>query len=196
MKFFKKEKIEKREKEIISFDLKQDGSINLTKLSSSILLKISWGIKNVTKYDDNYEMDLCSLLLNNKKLLSSSTNCVCDVCLKTKGIQLIESDYTNHYREVIINLKELNMEVNEIVLFLIIACAFYRNQDFNNIRNITIQILDNETKQELCFYHLDENNNKNTTLKFAKIYKEKERWFFKIEEEYKKGTIADLLFEY
>ncbi|MCT4614388.1 MAG: TerD family protein [Marinifilaceae bacterium] len=88
-----------------------------------------------------------------------------------------------------LDLTKVNKEVEEIVFVVTIHDAVNRKQNFGQVRNSYIRIIDEDTQQEILKYELDEDYSIETSLEFGRIYRRKSEWKF---EAMGKGYKEDL----
>ena len=94
-----------------------------------------------------------------------------------------------------IDLSNISQDVNEISFVVTIHHADTRRQNFGQIRNSYIRILD-QTNVELVKYELDEDFSIETAVEFGRIYKRNEEWKFEAVGIGMKGGLQDYLNKY
>jgi len=94
-----------------------------------------------------------------------------------------------------IDLSNISQEVNEISFVVTIHHADTRRQNFGQIRNSYIRILD-QTNVELVKYELDEDFSIETAVEFGRIYKRNDEWKFEAVGIGMKGGLQDYLNKY
>ncbi|KFF16292.1 TerD family protein [Flavobacterium hydatis] len=94
-----------------------------------------------------------------------------------------------------IDLSKIAPEVNEISFVVTIHHADTRRQNFGQIRNSFIRILD-QSNVELVKYELDEDFSIETAVEFGRIYKRNEEWKFEAVGIGMKGGLQDYLNKY
>lgn len=81
--------------------------------------------------------------------------------------------------DMIIDLNKIDRQAEEIVIVVSIYEAEERNnQNFGQVRNAYIRILDEETNTEILRYDLVEDFSDETALEFGRIYKRNNKWRF------------------
>jgi tellurium resistance protein TerD len=81
--------------------------------------------------------------------------------------------------EMIIDLARLHPEAKEIIIIVSIYEAKERNnQNFGQVKNSYIRVVDSATNQELIKYELDEDFSSEDAVEFGRIYKRNETWRF------------------
>lgn len=91
-----------------------------------------------------------------------------------------------------IDLSVVSPDVNEISFVVTIHHADTRRQNFGQIRNSYIRILD-QTNTELVKYELDEDFSIETAVEFGRIYKRNNEWKFEAVGIGMKGGLQDYL---
>ncbi|MGE6353282.1 TerD family protein [Flavobacterium sp. NPDC079362] len=91
-----------------------------------------------------------------------------------------------------IDLSKISADVNEISFVVTIHHADTRRQNFGQIRNSYIRILD-QTNTELVKYELDEDFSIETAVEFGRIYKRNSEWKFEAVGIGMKGGLQDYL---
>ncbi|MCV9931559.1 TerD family protein [Flavobacterium sp. LS1R47] len=94
-----------------------------------------------------------------------------------------------------IDLSKIAPEVNEISFVVTIHHADTRRQNFGQIRNSFIRIVD-QSNVELVKYELDEDFSIETAVEFGRIYKRNEEWKFEAVGIGMKGGLQDYLNKY
>jgi tellurium resistance protein TerD len=81
--------------------------------------------------------------------------------------------------EMIIDLARVHPEAKEIIIVVSIYEAKERNnQNFGQVKNSYIRVVDSATNQEIIKYELDEDFSSEDAVEFGRIYKRNEIWRF------------------
>jgi tellurium resistance protein TerD len=80
--------------------------------------------------------------------------------------------------DMFIDLSKLHSDAKEIIIVTSIYEAFERRQNFGQVRNAYIRVIDVITNQEILKYELDEDFSSETAIEFGRIYKRGETWRF------------------
>lgn len=80
--------------------------------------------------------------------------------------------------DMFIDLSKLHLEAKEIIIVTSIYEASERRQNFGQVRNAYIRVVDVVTNQEILKYELDEDFSSETAIEFGRIYKRGESWRF------------------
>lgn len=94
-----------------------------------------------------------------------------------------------------IDLSNISPDVNEISFVVTIHHADTRRQNFGQVRNSFIRIID-QTNVELVKYELDEDFSIETAVEFGRIYKRNDEWKFEAVGIGMKGGLQDYLNKY
>ncbi len=150
---------------------------------TEIFIGLGWDIKAT---DTGYDFDLDSsvfLLGSNEKLISDNhfifynnlTSPDADKSVQHMGDNLTgvgEGD-----DEVIkVSLKKVPNDVQKVVVTVTIHEAQQRNQNFGQIRNAFVRIVNAQTKQEAIRYDLVEDYSVETALIMAELYRKDGEW--------------------
>jgi tellurium resistance protein TerD len=97
--------------------------------------------------------------------------------------------------KIVIDLSKISSDVAEITFVVTIHQADTRRQNFGQIRNSFIRIVDTNNT-ELVKYELDEDFSIETAVEFGRIYKRNEEWKFEAVGSGLKGGLQDFLNKY
>lgn len=97
--------------------------------------------------------------------------------------------------KVIVDLSKISGDVAEITFVVTIHKAAERRQNFGQIRNSFIRIVD-ASNTELVKYELDEDFSIETAVEFGRIYKRNDEWKFEAVGNGMKGGLQDFLNKY
>ncbi|MCJ8152297.1 TerD family protein [Chryseobacterium sp. SSA4.19] len=92
---------------------------------------------------------------------------------------------------IIVDLEKVDERVDEILFVVTIEDFERRKQNFGQVRNSYIRIIDNISHQEIAKYELDEDFSIETGVEFGRLYKRNGSWKF---EASGIGYRADLAF--
>lgn len=77
-----------------------------------------------------------------------------------------------------VDLAKINPEVQEVLFVVTIEDFERRKQNFGQVRNSYIRIVDDATGQEIAKYELDEDFSVETGVEFGRLYKRNDQWRF------------------
>lgn len=98
--------------------------------------------------------------------------------------------------QIIVDLSKIESSASEICIVITIHEASQRNQNFGQIRNSFIRIVDAGTNQELLKYELEEDFSIETAVEFGRIYRRNGEWKFEAVGVGMKGGLEDYLVKY
>ena len=81
--------------------------------------------------------------------------------------------------EVMIDLSKIAPEVDKIIFTVTIDEADSRGQNFGQVNNSFIRILNQEGEAEITKYELDEDYSSETAINFGELYRKSGSWNFK-----------------
>ena len=77
-----------------------------------------------------------------------------------------------------VDLSKINDDIQEILFVVTIHDATARKQNFGQVRNSYIRIVDNSSNQEIAKYELGEDFSIETGIEFGRLYKRDNKWKF------------------
>ena len=80
--------------------------------------------------------------------------------------------------EIKIQLSKVSKDIQEIVIVVTIHEYNIRKQNFGQVRNSYIRIVDDNTNEEIMKYELDEDYSIETSVEFARLYRRGSEWKF------------------
>jgi len=80
--------------------------------------------------------------------------------------------------QVEVKLSQVGADVQEIIFVVTIHEADSRNQNFGQVSNSFIRIVDNTGGNEVAKYELDEDYSNETAIEFGKLYRKDGSWRF------------------
>ena len=98
--------------------------------------------------------------------------------------------------QIKIDLTKIDSSVKEICIVVTIHDAETRKQNFGQVRNSFIRIVDDSNNTELVKYELDEDFSIETAVEFGRIYNREGQWKFEAIGMGQKGGLEDFLNKY
>ncbi|CAA9201642.1 TerD family protein [Flavobacterium collinsii] len=98
--------------------------------------------------------------------------------------------------QVKIDLTKINSAVKEICVVVTIHDAENRKQNFGQVRNSFIRIVDDSNNSEMVKYELEEDFSIETAVEFGRIYNKDGQWKFEAIGVGMKGGLEDYLNKY
>jgi tellurium resistance protein TerD len=171
----------------VSVKLVKGERVNLNKEApglKKIIIGLGWDPNNTnTGYD--YDLDASAFVLGtNGKVLGDEWFIFYnqlespDKAILHTGDNLT-GDGDGDDEEIIVDLNKIDIKVERIVFTVTIHEAVERGQNFGQITNSYIRILDANTNKEILKYELDEDYSTETAINFGELYKKGNEWRFK-----------------
>jgi len=79
---------------------------------------------------------------------------------------------------IVVDLNKTTDDIKELLFVVTIHDAIARKQNFGQVRNSYIRIVDNGTGTEIAKYELDEDFSVETAVEFGRLYKREGKWKF------------------
>lgn len=79
---------------------------------------------------------------------------------------------------IVIDLEKVDARVEEILFVVTIEDFERRKQNFGQVRNSYIRVVDNSSNEEIAKYELDEDFSVETGVEFGRLYKRNGNWKF------------------
>ncbi|WP_281235113.1 TerD family protein [Flavobacterium gelatinilyticum] len=98
--------------------------------------------------------------------------------------------------QIKIDLTKINSAVKEICIVVTIHDAESRRQNFGQVRNSFIRIVDDSNNTEMVKYELEEDFSIETAVEFGRIYNKDGQWKFEAMGVGMKGGLQDYLNKY
>jgi len=98
--------------------------------------------------------------------------------------------------KITIDLSKISDNVSEVSFVVTIHKAAERRQNFGQVRNSFIRIIDGSSNAELLKYELDEDFSIETAVQFGRVYKKNNEWKFEAVGSGMKGGLQDYLDKY
>ncbi|AWG26181.1 TerD family protein [Flavobacterium kingsejongi] len=118
-----------------------------------------------------------------------------DEAVEHKGDNLT-GDGDGDDEQIIVDLSKIDPRTSEICVVVTIHDADARKQNFGQVRNSFVHILDASNNTELVKYELEEDFSIETAVEFGRIYKRNNEWKFEAVGVGMKGGLQDYLNKY
>lgn len=170
----------------MTISLQKGQKVSLDKLSpglSAIFIGLGWDI-NVTDTGENFDLDASVFLLNDTEKLISDDHFIFYNNLVSpdanKSVKHMGDNLTGEGEgddEVIIaDLRKIPPEVQRIVISVTIHEADKRKQNFGQVKNAFVRLVNVETKEEILRYDLEEDFSLETALIMTELYRRDGEW--------------------
>jgi tellurium resistance protein TerD len=149
-----------------------------------------------------FDLDASVFILGENKKILSDQHFVFYNNLKSPNEAVIHTgdnltgDGDGDDEQIIVDLSKIESSASEICIVITIHEASQRNQNFGQIRNSFIRIVDTGTNQELLKYELEEDFSIETAVEFGRIYRRNGEWKFEAVGVGMKGGLEDYLIKY
>lgn len=170
----------------MAISLQKGQRVSLDKIAPGLnaaFIGLGWDV-NVTDTGYDFDLDASVFLLNTQEKLISEQHFIFynnlyspdpEKSVKHMGDNLTgEGDGDDEV--IIINLRKVPSEVSRIVITVTIYEADKRGQNFGQVKNAFVRLVDVETKEEVLRYDLEEDYSLETALIMAEIYRKDGEW--------------------
>ena len=182
-------------------------AINLQKGQREILnaqkfiIGLGWDTNSYSTGVD-FDLDASVFILGENKKILSDKHFVFYNNLNSPNDAVVHSgdnltgDGDGDDEQVIVDLSKIDANATEICVVITIHDAENRKQNFGQVRNSFIRIVDANSNQELLKYELEEDFSVETAVEFGRIYKRNGEWKFEAVGAGMKGGLQDYLTKY
>ena len=170
----------------MAISLQKGQRVSLDKIAPGLtaaFIGLGWDV-NVTDTGYDFDLDASVFLLNsNEKLISDEhfifynnlTSPDAEKSVKHMGDNLT-GDGDGDDEVIIVDLRKVPPEVARISITVTIHEAQKRGQNFGQVKNAFVRLVDVETKEEVLRYDLEEDFSIETALIMAEIYRKDGEW--------------------
>ena len=154
--------------------------IGLTKMT----IGLGWDPNEGTGYD--FDLDASAIMIDSdRKLVSEEYFVFYNNLQSPDGALTHTGDDPNGKNSdgdddeaILIDLEKVDSRVQEILFVVTIEDFERRRQNFGQVRNSYIRVVDHNTHQEIAKYELDEDFSIETGVEFGRLYKRNGGWKF------------------
>lgn len=151
---------------------------------SKISVGLGWHPNEGTGFD--FDLDASAFMINEKLLIPTEEYFVFygntispDNSLLHTGDDPTGGNSTEGVDEIIqVNLANINEAITEILFVVTIHDAIARKQNYGQVHNSYIRIVDDSTGIEIAKYELDEDFSVETGIELGRLYKRDNKWKF------------------
>ena len=157
---------------------------------------------NSSSTGSGFDLDASVFILGENKKIVSDAHFVFFNNLKSPDDSVIHTgdnltgDGDGDDEQIKIDLTKINAAVKEICIVVTIHEAETRKQNFGQVRNSFIRIVDDSNNTELVKYELEEDFSIETAVEFGRIYNKDGQWKFEAIGMGQKGGLEDFLNKY
>ena len=151
---------------------------------SAITVGLGWDPNEGTGHD--FDLDASAIMINSNRKLLSEEHFIFYNNLKSPDSSLEhtgddpdgKSSDGDDDEAIKVNLNKVSDEVQEILFVVTIEDFQVRKQNFGQVRNSYIRIVDDLQGIEIAKYELDEDFSIETGVEFGRLYKRNGKWKF------------------
>ena len=151
---------------------------------SQLSVGLGWNPNEGTGYD--FDLDASAFMIDSNRFIPEDSFFVFygntdspDKALQHTGDDPTGGNSANGDDEtIIVDLSLVDSRIQEILIVVTIHDAQLRKQNFGQVRNSYIRIVDNATGQEVAKYELGEDFSIETAVEFGRLYKKDNQWKF------------------
>ena len=169
--------------------------------AQKFIIGLGWDT-NSSSTGVDFDLDASAFILGeNRKILSekyfifyNNLNSPNDAVIHTGDNRTGDGDGDDE--QIIVDLSKIDNDATEICIVITIHDADIRKQNFGQVRNSFIRIIDANSNNELLKYELEEDFSIETAVEFGRIYKRNGEWKFEAVGAGMKGGLEDYLNKY
>jgi tellurium resistance protein TerD len=151
---------------------------------SKITIGLGWDPNEGTGFD--FDLDASAIMINKDRKLLGESYFIFYNNLKSPDNSLQhtgddpdgKSSDGDDDEAIKVDLSKIHEDVNEILFVVTIEDFERRKQNFGQVRNSYIRIVDELNNEEIAKYELDEDFSIETGVEFGRLYKRNEQWKF------------------
>ena len=151
---------------------------------SKLTIGLGWDPNEGTGFD--FDLDASAFLLNKDRKLAKESHFIFYNNLESPDGSVIHtgddpdgnSSDGDDDEAIIVDLKSLPTEIEEILIVVTIEDYEARKQNFGQVRNSYIRIVDDAKNEIVAKYELDEDFSIETAVEFGRLYKRNNEWKF------------------
>lgn len=157
---------------------------------------------NSSSTGTGFDLDASVFILGENKKVISDAHFIFYNNLKSPDDAVIHTgdnltgDGDGDDEQIKIDLTKINSAVQEICIVVTIHDAEERKQNFGQVRNSFVRIVDDSNNTELVKYELEEDFSIETAVEFGRIYKRENQWKFEAVGMGQQGGLQDFLNKY
>lgn len=169
----------------MAVNLKKGGKVNLSKEAPGLFQLVAGLGWDVNHYDgESFDLDASVFLLNNEKKCANSDDFVFyNQPHHPSGAVIHMGDNrtgsgNGDDEQIEIDLSKIPENITHIPIVVTIHDAEQKNQNFGQVENAYIHLLNKETGEEVVRYDLTEDYSTETALNVGELYKKDGTWRF------------------
>lgn len=170
----------------MAISLQKGQKISLDKVAPNLtaaFIGLGWDV-NITDTGHSFDLDASVFLLNDQEKLISDEHFIfynnltspdADKSVKHMGDNLT-GEGEGDDEGVIVDLRKVPADIMRIVITVTIHEADQRKQNFGQVKNAFVRLVDVESKEEVLRYDLEEDFSIETALIMAELYRKNGEW--------------------
>ncbi len=170
----------------MGISLAKGGRVNLSKEApglTKMVVGLGWDA-NASDSGSAYDLDASVFLIGANGKVASEKDFIfynnlksADGSVEHTGDNLTgEGDGDDE--QVIVDLTKVSADVQEIIFVVTIDSADTKGQNFGQVSNSFIRLINEDTVEEVAKYELDEDYSSETAIEFGKLYRKDGSWRF------------------
>jgi tellurium resistance protein TerD len=170
----------------MAISLQKGGNVSLEKIAPSMqncLLGLGWDANSMNGHD--FDLDASAFMLNSENKIISDNHFIFygQLLSPCRSIEHTGDNLTGEGdgddESIKVDLNAVPAEVAKIVVGVTIHEAEKRHQNFGQVSNAFMRLIDESNNQEVVRYDLSEDYSTETALIFGELYRHKGEWKFK-----------------
>jgi len=172
----------------VGVSLSKGGNVSLTKEAgpagiTNALVGLGWDVRSTTGTD--FDLDASAILVKpDGKVLSDQHFVFFNNLQSPEGAVIHTGDNRTGEGEgddeaIKVNLQKVPTDVDKVVFVVSIYDADTRSQNFGQVRNAFIRVVNEANNQELARYDLSEDASTETAMVFGEVYRNGAEWKFR-----------------
>lgn len=165
------------------------------------IIGLGWDT-NSSSTGDSFDLDASAFILGENKKILSDQHFVFYNNLKSPNNAVehtgdnLTGDGDGDDEQIIVDLSKIENDASEICVVVTIHDAENRGQNFGQVRNSFIRIVDSNTNVDILKFELDEDFSIETAVEFGRIYRRNGEWKFEAVGMGMKGGLQDYVNKY
>ncbi|MFB7495085.1 TerD family protein [Streptomyces sp. NPDC056161] len=170
----------------MGISLAKGGNVSLSKEApglSAVVVGLGWDVRTTTGAD--YDLDASALLLNTSGKVASDAHFVFynnlrspDGSVEHTGDNLT-GEGEGDDESINVNLAAVPVDIDKVVFPVSIHEAELRGQNFGQVSNAFIRVVNQANGQEIARYDLSEDASTETAMVFGELYRHGAEWKFR-----------------
>lgn len=187
----------------MSVSLSKGGNVSLSKAAPAMkkaLIGLGWDARTTTGHE--FDLDASVFLLTGTGKVRNDSDFIFYNNLKSTDGSIVHNgdnrkgDAVGDDETIAIDLTSVPADVEKVVFVVTIHEATQRNQNFGQVQNAYVRILDDDTQVEVTRYDLSEDASTETAMLFGELYRHNGEWKFRAVGQGYAGGLSSVCAEY